>query len=816
MPTRPKFMELANLAAGLTTSIAAPGANLLFNSSFELGDKGYSAVTLRVDSMAYKGGGGTIDNGAAKFGENSFRLENQSGEGRDNADSVFLTTHDVNVQPGAVYTFSAWVKSEGPGYGCKVKWLSNQIEGKRAPGGGFLPVSGRNDYFGMFKGSVAVKEDRAEKDFPGSTEWRRVTCQFQVKEGHSAYCLGIWLNHKGRLWIDGVQLEEGALTDYSPAAPVEAAVYTADTLTDPEEVEGEVVAISYAGELKAFPLTLTVRDRQLRENLASQTITLWLPAGKAVADNFSFPFQRYGAFNIFSNLQPDTTPRNFRDSLTERVECPSQRKRTFADNSYQSEALFVSLHRPPGRGGPSAFSFLFPDNAERMDGYRMGAHLPEASQTGSGSIRFNDALGALEDRVRLARLAGGVARVWDFQWCHIEPERGRFDWAYNDRLVDEANRQGLNLVAILGASFYPFHDTDWHRAWSVPGWVARGDRLGHPEGNVFTEAATYLPGGKKIRKIVLPRLEDWRGYIRAVASHYKGRVRFYEIMNEPWIVGLSAKYYTEYLRAAYEEIKAADPEAVVVGVCAPSLGSSGGWLRECLAEGAGSCCDAISLHFYNLDQPAVVTRRHAFGALAGRGVDVPLWNSETYCVYASNPAAIEHYETWTPGGVARLHLIDMGEGLQATTALTLNTASVLEPPMNPHQTKWWSDQTIRRPGDVFAALNATNFFLQGATPSGRVEGVDAIGYVFKNRGKLYSAHWSGKDAATLGVTLPDGCSIKVFDVFGNQTGAHEGGARLPLSRQPIYLEWNGADERAITSALGCDFRTTDAKRLRPD
>src|SRR5438132_1581089 len=65
-------------------------------------------------------------------------------------------------------------------------------------------------------------------------------------------------------------------------------------------------------------------------------------------------------------------------------------------------------------------------------------------------------------------------------------------------------------------------------------------------------------------------LQDYANFVRAVASRYKGRIRAYEIWNEPNLAREwcgkppSGKEYVQLLKLAYETIKAADPTAWII------------------------------------------------------------------------------------------------------------------------------------------------------------------------------------------------------------------------------------------------------------
>jgi hypothetical protein len=89
-------------------------------------------------------------------------------------------------------------------------------------------------------------------------------------------------------------------------------------------------------------------------------------------------------------------------------------------------------------------------------------------------------------------------------------------------------------------------------------------------------------------------------YAEAAARRYRGRVRAWEVWNEPneatfW--QSTPERYVRLLQAAYEGVKRGDPDAVVVG------GSISGadlvYLRKLFALGAGRWMDAVSVHPYS-------------------------------------------------------------------------------------------------------------------------------------------------------------------------------------------------------------------------
>jgi hypothetical protein len=94
----------------------------------------------------------------------------------------------------------------------------------------------------------------------------------------------------------------------------------------------------------------------------------------------------------------------------------------------------------------------------------------------------------------------------------------------------------------------------------------------------------------------------------AQAAKWKGKVRLYELDNEPDLHGWTPEQYTASLKAAYTAIKAADPNAIVIGGAlytwesGPTANPSGGtreWVQRMYAAGAKGYFDMLSLHLYD-------------------------------------------------------------------------------------------------------------------------------------------------------------------------------------------------------------------------
>jgi hypothetical protein len=221
---------------------------------------------------------------------------------------------------------------------------------------------------------------------------------------------------------------------------------------------------------------------------------------------------------------------------------------------------------------------LGPQQAVRSIDPKMGVHTRLTDEVEPWKIKRT---------LEMVREMGASWTVEYFPWAYYEPSPGNFDWTHADLVVDHARRQGLTVIARLGF---------------VPGW-ARPD----PEDQQTT--FTYLDE---------TRYGDFASYVYAFVDHFRGRVDHIVVWNEPNLSlewgyrPVDPKGYTELLRAAYSQAKAADPEVLVLGGALAStlapVGDPEGmndldYLQRMLAAGAGEVMDGLAVHAYGWRQP---------------------------------------------------------------------------------------------------------------------------------------------------------------------------------------------------------------------
>jgi hypothetical protein len=204
----------------------------------------------------------------------------------------------------------------------------------------------------------------------------------------------------------------------------------------------------------------------------------------------------------------------------------------------------------------------------------------------------------LEVELQMIRDAGFHWLRQEFPWEDIEVDRrGQFTdsrndhtgdglpdtidaWAKYDRIVDLVEKYGLELQVRLS---------------NPPDWAVSN----------VEQVGSFAPPDD---------LQDFVNFAVAVAERYQGRIRTYQIWNEPngneeWGRGraVDPEGYTEMLCQTYRALKAVDPEIVVISAAlTPTVSLYSDnlndfiYLQRMYDAGAGACFDVMSAQGYGL------------------------------------------------------------------------------------------------------------------------------------------------------------------------------------------------------------------------
>lgn len=194
-------------------------------------------------------------------------------------------------------------------------------------------------------------------------------------------------------------------------------------------------------------------------------------------------------------------------------------------------------------------------------------------------------------------------------WEWVEPQRGEWQWEAAEANLKQFWDLGMEPLVILA---------------NTPKW-ASSYREGMRQGAYRSTYGSYPPDS----------LADWESFCFQTAQHFRGRIRYYEVWNEPncdFFMG-TREQFAELVKGAYRGLKRGDPNCQVMFDCA---GVDLSFYEDMFRFGAGDSLDILATHNYQLSEagPPEATSFHRgyldmrlLLARHGRP-NVPLWDSE--------------------------------------------------------------------------------------------------------------------------------------------------------------------------------------------
>lgn len=621
------------------------------------------------------------------------------------------------------------------------------------------------------------RRDDHRKSFALGEDWQVFRFAFQTKGGDwkNPY-YDISFDTAGEVFLDDVRV---AREDAAETAPgLQAAVVPRET--EFRRNDGEAALLP--GELRVWngttngvrrSLSVIGRDADTREVYWRKDFEVELAAGESRALAVDVPIWKFGPWEFAVEGADDAQPG------------------------------YVTVFAPSGRPKP---------DLERD--FSLGIH--------GGAILFADPLtndpngvGVLasdrqiDDEFAVYRDAGirffrQLCSRDGFQWAFVEREPGKYAFEHADWLVDYYAHLGLQILPCIGRF------GAWNPVSPVfPSWVTnRLERLENQGWN--GKAVAYVPP-----------MNLWSNYVAQLVRHFDGRIKYWELCNEPNDLFRPFSRYVDILRATYPAVHAASKDARLLGFC--STGDLGNdpqaFLAECFRQGGLDFCDAVSFHPYNAQSYRTATRGPSRiradeqiaavrANMRAAGREVPLWDTECFFLTGCEGPS-ENRLAHSPHHVAWRALTDLACGVKQSCFMQLE--GLHRNPVNPHTGSWISRRPHVFSGDI-VALNMVARTLQGAEPvETRFFGGAAVVQLFRTaEGRFVATAWFYGDGEGVRIDVPASVG-RLADLYGNDVAERKG---VLLNARPLYLfpaagesnESFAASIRQWTEGFGCANR----------
>lgn len=196
-------------------------------------------------------------------------------------------------------------------------------------------------------------------------------------------------------------------------------------------------------------------------------------------------------------------------------------------------------------------------------------------------------------------------------WAEVEKEKGKFNFENADKYIDKLYNSNLKILAVL---------------IRPPSWASRIPKNYKPiEIGAHKGWGDFPPND----------LDAWGRYIFETVSHFKTKIKHWEIWNEPnmelFFNGGTVDDYVALLKVAYLNAKKADPDCKIVGLG----GTDAIYAKMVMERGGFDFMDTASIHIYHF--LGHIPERESFipgiietqKVLSGYGGGKDMWITET-------------------------------------------------------------------------------------------------------------------------------------------------------------------------------------------
>ncbi len=350
----------------------------------------------------------------------------------------------------------------------------------------------------------------------------------------------------------------------------------------------------------------------------------------------------------------------------------------------------------------------------------------------------------------------------DIRWGGVQPERGRWEFGSMDRTVEIFGQENIELEAIL-CYCAPWAASEQARK---EGWAGRA----------------------------APEINAWKEFCAAMAQRYRGKIRFYEVWNEPDLEGFArfgVDEYAEMMRTAYAAIKAADPDAVVLtggyATMSDHPSKKGDFQEQTLVKGKGSY-DIHAYHEHGSFYPHFVRMvEERFLPMRERtGTTEPWWANETALSSAGDrerEQALALYKkllySWSRGAIGYNWYDLRNDGYD---------------PLDGEHNYGMITKDFY-PKAVYPVYNTLVSLFRGKEYRKQLD-VGPMRWVlaFGDEKELVVAAWCEARASLAAVLRTDAVAAEAVDVMGNITPVPvvDGRVLLKLGSDPVSLRLKGA------------------------